>query len=151
MPPTLDLSGERALQRLVIQLIRAGVLQSAHDCAEGGLAVTVAECTFDSGGIGASVDVAAAGPAGNFQSVATLFGESASRIVVSVGPEHLEAVVDAARAANVPCRVIGSTGGEHIRLSVAGTEVVKAAVAAAETAWATVIERTMARRGDASR
>ena len=151
MPPALDLAGERALQRLVIQLIRAGVLQSAHDCAEGGLAVTVAECTFDSGGIGVSVDVPAAGPAGDFQAVATLFGESASRIVVSVSPEHLEAVVDAAQAAGVPCRVIGATGGEHIRLSVAGVEVVQTSVVAAETAWATVIERTMARRGDASR
>ena len=84
MPPALDLAGERALQRLLIQLIRAGVLQSAHDCAEGGLAVTVAECTFDSGGIGVPVDVPAAGAAGDFQAVATLFGESASRIVVSV-------------------------------------------------------------------
>jgi len=51
----------------------------------------------------------------------------------------------------VPCRVIGSTGGEQIRLSVAGVEVVQTSVVAAETAWATVIERTMARRGDASR
>ena len=50
MPPALDLARERALQRLIVQLIRRGVVQSAHDCAEGGLAVTVAECTFDSGG-----------------------------------------------------------------------------------------------------
>ena len=70
---------------------------------------------------------------------------------MSVAPDHLEAVVDAAQAAGVPCRVIGSTGGEQIRLSVAGVEVVQTSVVAAETAWATVIERTMARRGDASR
>jgi phosphoribosylformylglycinamidine synthase len=151
MPPTLDLDGERALQRLVVQLIRAGALQSAHDCAEGGLAIAVAECTFDSGGIGVTVDLPAAGQAGDFQAVATLFGESASRIVVSVMPEHLEAVAAAARAAGVPCRVIGATGGDHIRLAVDGSEVVQTPVAAAETAWATVIERTMARRGDASR
>jgi phosphoribosylformylglycinamidine synthase len=151
MPPALDLGRERALQRLVIQLIREGVLQSAHDCAEGGLAVAVAECAFDSGGIGVTMDVPAAGPTGEFQAVATLFGESASRIVVSALPERLDAVVDAAKAAGVPCRVIGATGGDHIRLAVDGSEVVQTPVAAAETAWATVIERTMARRGDARR
>jgi len=151
LPPALDLAAERALQRLIVQLIRAGVLQSAHDCAEGGLAVALAESTFDSGGIGVSVDLPGVQVKGPFQAAATLFGESASRIVVSVAAQHRDPVVEAAAAAGVMCRIIGETGGEHIRLSIDNTEVVRASVVEAETAWATAIERTMARRGDARR
>ena len=62
-PPALDLDRERSLQRLIVQLIGDGLVQSAHDCAEGGLAVTLAECTFDSGGHGIVADVTAAIPA----------------------------------------------------------------------------------------
>ena len=58
------------------------LLESAHDCSEGGLAVTLAECCFDSGGIGADIDVpSAAGPMADVDRLAaTLFGESASRV-----------------------------------------------------------------------
>lgn len=146
-PPVLDLVRERALQRLIIQLVREGLVQSAHDCAEGGLAVTLAECTFDSGGVGVTADLPAAGPAGPWQPPATLFGESASRIVVSVGPDRRDAVLAAAHAAGVPVGEIGRTGGSRIQLSVAGVAAVDVPVAEAETAWATAIERQMARRG----
>ena len=61
-----------------------GLIRSAHDCAEGGLAVTLAECCFDTG-LGAVVDVAPVEAAvAAFADIATLFGESASRVVVSV-------------------------------------------------------------------
>jgi phosphoribosylformylglycinamidine synthase len=150
--PGLDLGAEHALQQLLVRLAADGVIRSAHDCAEGGLAVALAECCFDANDAGADVDVPAAlGDGGVDRTAATLFGESASRVVVSVSPEHVAAVVDAAKAAGVQCAVIGATGGEQIRLSVAGTEAVQTSVAAAEEAWATVIERTMTRRGDASR
>jgi phosphoribosylformylglycinamidine synthase subunit PurL len=151
LPPALNLTAEGALQRLVVQLIRAGLLQSAHDCAEGGLAIAVAESTFDTGGIGVTVDLPGVQAGGSFQAIATLFGESASRIVVSVAAEHRDAVLETAAAAGVPCSVIGQTGGKDIRLCVDGAAVVEVSVLEAETAWATVIERTMARRGDARR
>ena len=60
-PPALDLKREAALQALIVKLIRDGCIESAHDCSEGGLAITLAECTFDSGGIGVSADVTAVG------------------------------------------------------------------------------------------
>src|SRR5688572_27424494 len=56
VPPTLDLAREAALQRLLVESIAAGVISSAHDCAEGGFAVALAECCFDTG-FGVSVDV----------------------------------------------------------------------------------------------
>jgi phosphoribosylformylglycinamidine synthase len=137
-PPAIDLAREAVLQTLIVTLIRDGAIESAHDCSEGGLAITLAECTFDSGGMGLSVDLPAAGDAN-----ATLFGESASRIVVSVTDQHREAVLATARAAGVPAAVIGTTGGDRIRLSVDGELVVDSAVSAAEHAWATAIEKKM--------
>ena len=85
-PPVLDLKREAALQKLIVKLIRDGCIESAHDCSEGGLAVTLAECTFDTGGLGVSADITAVASERNpsFCVNATLFGESASRIVVSV-------------------------------------------------------------------
>ncbi|MEW6321582.1 MAG: phosphoribosylformylglycinamidine synthase subunit PurL [Acidobacteriota bacterium] len=142
--PVLDLAGERALQALVVALIREGLVESAHDCSEGGLAVALAECCFDARGLGVEADVAA--PAGEFGALApyaALFGESASRIVVSTGQG--EAVVDRARSSGVPAAIIGRTGGDRIRLAVDGRPAVDVPVAAAEEAWATAIERLMAR------
>src|SRR4051812_21380607 len=83
-PPVLDLAAEARLQRLLIEAIADGLLCSAHDCAEGGLAVAIAESCFDTGGMGAEVDVPAVGADHELIAEATLFGESASRVVVSV-------------------------------------------------------------------
>ena len=146
-PPALDLQRERALQRLVVQLVGDGLVESAHDCAEGGLAIALAECTFDTGGIGVVAGVPAAGAAGRHQVAATLFGESASRVVVSVAPDRLEAVLAAARDAGVPAARVGETGGDRVRLSVQGTIAVDASVAEAESAWRDAIGRRMTRRG----
>ena len=57
VPPSLDLAREAALQRVLVEGAAAGLIRSAHDCAEGGLAVTMAECCFDSS-FGVDVDVA---------------------------------------------------------------------------------------------
>ncbi len=147
VPPRLDLERERAVQRLILSLVRDGLVQSAHDLAEGGLAVAVAECTFDTGGLGATIDVPAHQP-GSFAAQAALFGESASAIVVSVAADKREALLDRARAAGVPATVIGTTGGDRIRMSVDGTVVIDRAVREAQTAGATEIERRMTRRAN---
>ncbi|HWI19537.1 MAG TPA: phosphoribosylformylglycinamidine synthase subunit PurL, partial [Vicinamibacterales bacterium] len=88
--PKLDLKRERALQALIVKLIRDGCVESAHDCSEGGLAIAIAECTFDNGGLGVTANITAVTdepsgePATALEVNARLFGESASRIVVSV-------------------------------------------------------------------
>jgi phosphoribosylformylglycinamidine synthase subunit PurL len=145
-PPALDLAGEQSLQRLLVQEIRSGLLRSAHDCAEGGLAVTLAECCFDTG-LGVRADVAAAGdvpPA--FRAHATLFGESATRAVVSVPPDALDTLLAAAAAHGVAAHVIGDVGGSRIVLAVDGQPQVDMALDEAERAWATSIEQRMTRR-----
>ena len=144
--PVLDLGAERALQRLLVQTIREGVIRSAHDCAEGGLAVTLAECCFGTN-LGARVDVAATGhvPA-EFRINATLFGESATRAIVSVAPDQLAALVGAAAAHHVPARSIGQVGGERLALAVDGYTAVDIALDEAERSWSTAIEDRMTRR-----
>jgi phosphoribosylformylglycinamidine synthase subunit PurL len=143
-PPALDLARERAVQTLVVSLIGAGLVESAHDCSDGGLAVTLAECTFDTGGIGveASLEAVTGVPVAH-RTAATLFGESASLVVVSATQESAAAVLAAAAAAGVPARVVGRTGGGDIRLAVEGEPVVQLPVAEAEAIWATAIERRM--------
>ena len=142
-PPALNLKREAALQALIVKLIRDGCIESAHDCSEGGLAIALAECTFDSGGIGVSADITAVQSVDGFAVNATLFGESASRIVVSAASTHLDAVMRAAADAGVTAREIGRVGGDNIRLSVNGTAAIDIPVRAAEAAWATAIEKKM--------
>jgi phosphoribosylformylglycinamidine synthase II len=144
-PPALDLARERALQHFLVGAIRDGLVDSAHDCAEGGLAVALAECCFDSGGIGVTADLGAVtGVPEPFRAVATLFGESATRVVLSTTDDRLQALLAAAAAAGVPAREIGRTGGERIQLSVDGKLAIDAALADAEEAWSTAIAKRMA-------
>ena len=142
-PPALDLDRERRLIELLGRAAVSGMLQSAHDCSDGGLAVTIAECAFDSGGIGCEVDLpgAAAGggvsPAVRLASV--LFGESASRAVVSVRPADRAALMQLATALGVSAKLIGKTGGSRLVFRVAGEMAVDVAVDEAERVWSTAI------------
>jgi phosphoribosylformylglycinamidine synthase len=145
-PPALELSNERALQRLVIRAIREGLIESAHDCSEGGLAVALAECCFD-GVSGVDADLTGVTEVSeSFRAQATLFGESASRIVVSVARGGEDALFEAARTLGVPAQVIGRTGGDRIRMAVDGRRMIDVTVAEAESSWATSIEDRMAHR-----
>jgi phosphoribosylformylglycinamidine synthase len=135
-PPALDLARERAVERLVVDLIARDLVRSAHDCAEGGAAVALAECCFDSGGIGAEVSLAPAVSGGAVNVVAaTLFGESASRVLVSADPMQTAGILSAARAAGVPAVCVGRTGGPAIRIAVGGERAIECRVSDAETRW----------------
>jgi phosphoribosylformylglycinamidine synthase len=139
-PPALDLAREGSLQRVMVDLIDRGLVQSAHDCSEGGFAVTLAECCFDSGGRGADVNIAAAtGDSGVDRLAATLFGESATRVIVSVRSTDTAAVVAAATAAGLDAVRIGQTGGDVIRISVEGTVAIECPVRQAEERWAAAL------------
>jgi phosphoribosylformylglycinamidine synthase len=141
VPPRLDLEAERRLQRVLVAGADAGILRSAHDCAEGGLAVTLAESTFDTG-LGAETNIAAvSSPAAGFGDIATLFGESASRAVVSVAPERAHQLIALAAAEHVPATVIGRVGGNHIRIAIDGRVVIDESLEAAERIWSTAIGR----------
>jgi phosphoribosylformylglycinamidine synthase len=100
--------------------------------------VALAECCFDSGGIGADVDIPAAGGDGDVDRVtATLFGESATRVIVSVRPADTAAVVARAQAAGVTAVRIGSTGGSQLRIRIDDVPAVECRVTGAEAQWST--------------
>jgi phosphoribosylformylglycinamidine synthase len=142
LPPAIDLGRERALIGLLTAASFRGLLQSAHDCSDGGLAVALAECAFDTGGIGADVDLPAAHRLDDQNApvaLATLFGESASRALVSVRHAQLAGLLEMASEHRVPALRIGSTGGERIRIAVSGDPVLDCALADAEARWSTAL------------
>ncbi|MBX8946201.1 MULTISPECIES: phosphoribosylformylglycinamidine synthase subunit PurL [Lysinibacillus] len=85
--PAIDLEVEATRQQALLKAIKAGLVQSAHDVAEGGLAVAIAETTFGANGLG--VDVTLTGSA-----TTALFSESQSRFVVTVKEENAAAFVE---------------------------------------------------------
>ena len=139
-PPRLDLSRERALIRLMVRATSAGLVRSAHDCSDGGLAVALAECAFDSG-VGVDVNLPSAG-----RRDAPLFSESASRIIVSARPEDVAALMQMSADAGVPARVIGRTGGRKLVFAIEGETVVSCEVQDAEHRWRTTLEQHFQRR-----
>jgi phosphoribosylformylglycinamidine synthase subunit PurL len=152
VPPALDLERERNLQQLLVGLAADGLMASAHDCAEGGLAITIAECSFDTG-LGVEVNVAAVQASdAAFTDIATLYGESASRVLVSVTPSRAHEVLARAAERKVPAAVIGRVGGNQVRLAIDGRVVIDESLAAAEGIYSTAIERYFtARAGKPSR
>jgi phosphoribosylformylglycinamidine synthase len=140
-PPALDLGKERALITLLTRAAAAGQLQSAHDCSDGGVAVTLAECAFDTGGIGLAVDLPLVADA-----TATLFGESASRAIVSVNGANLQALLQLAAELGVPATSIGRTGGSRVTMTVGGHPSIDCSVAEAEQVWAHALGRHFAGR-----
>jgi phosphoribosylformylglycinamidine synthase len=117
-PPNLDIDLERRVQSFILDAISAGLIRSAHDCAEGGIAVALAEsCLL--GDIGASVGIDELEPGGLTEREAgILFGESQSRFLISFAREALVRLHELAGRHSVPLREVGSVGGE--RLCVTG-------------------------------
>jgi phosphoribosylformylglycinamidine synthase len=128
-PPKLDLTVERTLQGAVLEAIRAGLVASAHDLSEGGLAAALAESCI-SGGIGASVEVDTA-----LRPDVALFSESQSRIVLSARPEQAEELQRLMAERSVPCRVIGKVGGSELSIRINGKEGIRSDVAKLEKVW----------------
>jgi phosphoribosylformylglycinamidine synthase len=136
-PPRLDLNRERKVQAVCLAAIRAGIVASAHDCADGGLAVALAECCMSgpSARFGAIVKIP-----GEIRADALLFGESASRILLSVRPADAGRLEALAHAHGVPCACLGRVGGETLAFAARGVEC-RIPVARLFEAWATSLGR----------
>ena len=115
-PPHVDLPREIKVQNGVRDLIREGLVKSAHDCSEGGLAVALAECCFDPDRLlGAEIIL----NAGDTHATTMLFNESQSRIIISVATENAEKTISMLRERGVPFHQLGEVGGDelHIRIN----------------------------------
>ena len=116
-PPRCDLARERAVIEALLEAIRAGVVRSAHDCSDGGLAVAIAESAIGdrSRMMGADIDLTACG---DLPVRALLFGEAQGRIVVSSpAPER---VIAAAERRGIPAARIGTvrSASDELRFTV---------------------------------
>jgi phosphoribosylformylglycinamidine synthase len=148
--PQLDLKAELEAQRACLAAIQAGLIRSAHDCSDGGLAVALAESCFSHyrhKAIGARIGLPAAmrpqladETLGN---VALLFGESPSRIVITTKRESVERVKEIAQQAGAACAVIGEVGGSDLQIAVDGQALINSSVAELETAWHDVLSENL--------
>jgi phosphoribosylformylglycinamidine synthase subunit PurL len=139
--PALDLDLERRVQRACLKMIQAGLIESAHDCADGGLSVTLAECAFSSyrkAAVGCSVNLE-----GQLSQAALLFAETPSRIVLSAMDANVEAILEMAGEHQVAAAVIGRTGGERLQFAVNGETVVDRTVAEVEARWRGVLPQML--------
>lgn len=131
--PQLDLAREQAVQQTCLDAAEAGLLQSAHDCSDGGLGVAVAESCFSTLSreeIGAKVQLDEP-----LSAAVLLFSESPSRIVVSFLAEN-QASIEAIAARNgCPFSIIGEVGGKVLRISVGERDLVNTSVSELEVAW----------------
>ena len=137
-PPELDVEKEAALQKAVIEMVQQGLLDSAHDCSEGGVAVALAEKCFPTG-IGARVNLASGGLFGEY----ALFAEDASRIFVSCDPQSLSRIKEIAGRHRIAADAIGETVPDRLEISLDGTTVVSAAVSELSQAYEGALEAAL--------
>jgi phosphoribosylformylglycinamidine synthase subunit PurL len=127
----VDLSEERALQSFVSDAIHAGLIKSAHDISEGGIAVAVAEMCYSTlhrPAIGAAVKIPQ-----YMDACKDLFGEYSSRILLST--THASDLVRRAERSALRCTEIGRVGGNRLILQHGGKPVVDIAIEELESVW----------------
>jgi phosphoribosylformylglycinamidine synthase II len=134
-PPELYLEKEAALQKAVIEMIQQGLLDSVHDCSDGGLAVALSEKALAKG-IGARVEL----PSNLLPSEFVLFGEDASRIVLSCDPAKVSRIKQIAEEHGIAADVLGATIAERLEISLDGRLVLSAPVSELVAVYESALE-----------
>ena len=139
--PSLDLNRELAVQAACLRAAESGLLKSAHDCSDGGLAVALAESCFSSlnhEAIGATLKLSGAHTAET-----QLFSESPSRIIISFAQSTREEIERIAEDANCPMTILGAVGSNRLRISDGAKELVNLPVADLEDAWRSSLQQKL--------
>jgi phosphoribosylformylglycinamidine synthase II len=131
MPPPLDLAREKAVQKAARESVRAGLVRAAHDCSDGGLAVALAEMCFVRD-LGCRVLLKA-----QLRPDALLFGEDASRVLISYPSDSRERIEAICKSAGAPFADIGQVGGSTLNLE----GFLEAKVADLKASWSGAIPR----------
>ena len=146
-PPRCDLETAKTLHTTLLGLIQSGLVKSAHDCSDGGLAVTLAECAISQliardtpRLLGATVDLSAFN---DLRLDALLFGETQSRVVVTTKALDAVKLVERAKLLGVPAVQIGTVGGDRLVLKTGRGEF-SAPLGELHDAWWHAIARAMA-------
>jgi len=144
-PPQIDLALERAVQGFLRQAIAQGLIASAHDLSDGGLAVAAAECCM-AGALGAELEL----PASSARLDRLLFAEGGARILVSVPAAQVAAWqqalehLDGAAPGSVPAQPLGQvSAASHLRIHQVGTAVVDLPLAQLRECFEQAIPRRM--------
>jgi phosphoribosylformylglycinamidine synthase len=137
-PPALELEREAALQKALVELAQAGLLESAHDCSEGGIAVTLAESGFAKG-IGISADLVSNGLAPEF----VLFGEDVSRVIISCDQSNLSRIQQVAVKYGLSADVIGQTVPDKVEIRLDGRVIVSASVDELRSVYESALEAAL--------
>ncbi len=145
-PPAIDLAAEKRLQEFLVALAADGVVQSAHDISDGGLAITVAESCFSP--VGAGLALPGCGATIKINDEASpefaLFHERGARAIVSVKPTLLARVLASARQYKVAAQSIGQvTRSPGFRIECKGRAVIDSPLEVLRDAWANSLERTL--------
>ena len=144
--PRLDVEAELAVQRACLRLIDSGIVRSAHDCSEGGIAIALAESCFSSyrrNVIGAVLNLRKhldVSPVRDLtdkalMSTALLFSESPSRILITVRPQDIAQVVSTVNQVGVECAEIGTVGGNRLVVRLDDETLLDEQVSTLEKAW----------------
>ena len=139
--PQLDLDRELAVQHACLEAADFGLLSAAHDCADGGLAVALAELCFSSLGrdaIGAEIDLY-----GDLNATAQLFSESPSRIIISFASEASDSIRQICVKNNAPLAILGKVGGKKLVVAVKGTAVLDTDITDLESIWRNALSNSL--------
>src|SRR5438105_2368934 len=131
--PVLNLESEIAVQTACLRAAENGLLRSAHDCSDGGLAVALAECCFSSlnrAAFGADLDIT-----GEYDLATRLFSETPSRIIISFDESALGDIEEIVAAAACPMTLLGNVGADRLRIESDGDEIIQLDVSEMENAW----------------
>jgi phosphoribosylformylglycinamidine synthase subunit PurL len=141
--PELDLDLEKRVQDVCLKLNDECLINSAHDCADGGLAVAIAEQCFASlnnEANGAEIELS---HDKNLSPESLLFGESPSRIIITFAPDDLEKVKEIVN--DCPFEVIGKVTGKDINIKVNGKSKIDSKVSELQEVWKTSLEKLLSR------
>lgn len=128
-PPQIDLAIEKKVQQLTLKAIQQGLVASAHDLSEGGLALAIAECSFGRD-LGVEIDFKT-----ELRPDIALFSESQSRILVSVRPESLNELEQMAKQMDIPYQVLGEIKEKEFTVSVNGKRVIEGPTQSFASVW----------------
>ncbi len=136
--PELDLYLEEAVQRTALEAIKKGLVSSAHDCSEGGLAVALAECCISNkeNMMGAVIDDLSF----DIRKDAVLFGESQSRIILSCNQKSVNNIRCIATKFKTPLRIIGKTGGKEFKILGRGYDLINISLGELSKEWVDSLE-----------
>jgi phosphoribosylformylglycinamidine synthase subunit PurL len=135
-PPALDLSAEADLQRMLEKLAARGLVHSARDISDGGIAVALAQSAFPQN-IGARVDQ---DPSLMSHPLFGLFAEPASTVFITAAPDHVTEIERLAGKHNLIAARIGTTGGNRITITVDREPFISASIDELREPWATALE-----------